>query len=89
MRGIPMRSLVAFRAVIAVSVAAFVGAFLYLSVAPAAQAWTQPYGGCKEAWQAPQSQGAVECRAHGWIISREDAFSPREVTRLLSRVVDR
>lgn len=31
--------------------------------------WTEPYGGCDEAWQAPQSAGAWECRAHGWIVT--------------------
>lgn len=28
--------------------------------------WQQPYGGCDEAWQAPHSKGARECRLHGF-----------------------
>lgn len=28
----------------------------------------QPYGGCKEAWQAPASWGAEHCREHGWTV---------------------
>jgi len=35
---------------------------------PMTARWQQPYGGCKEAYVAPQSAGADECRAHGWVI---------------------
>jgi hypothetical protein len=30
--------------------------------------WVEPYGGCDEAWQAPQSRGARECRQHGYAV---------------------
>lgn len=43
--------------------------------------WQQPYGGCKEAWQAPHSAGADECRAHGWHISSRFVVGPRGVVR--------
>lgn len=35
---------------------------------PAFADWTQPYGGCDEAWQAPRSAGADACRDHGWTV---------------------
>ena len=38
--------------------------------------WQQPYGGCAEAWQAPQSAGAEECRAHGWIVRPRFVVGP-------------
>lgn len=43
--------------------------------------WQQPYGGCKEAWQAPHSAGADECRAHGWVISARLVVGPHRVVR--------
>jgi hypothetical protein len=43
--------------------------------------WTQPYGGCKEGWQAPRSEGAAECRAHGWTIRPRIVVGPRGVVR--------
>jgi hypothetical protein len=50
-------------------------------VQPADAAWTQPYGGCKEAWQAPRSQGAADCRAHGWVVRPRLVVSPRTWVR--------
>jgi hypothetical protein len=40
---------------------------LVVTMGPA-PAKAQPYGGCVEAWQAPHSQGARDCRRDGWII---------------------
>lgn len=54
---------------------------LGLAVAPAAKA-AQPYGGCKEAWQAPTSQGAADCRAQGWTITDEVVVNPRGVIKV-------
>jgi hypothetical protein len=39
--------------------------------------WQQPYGGCDEAWQAPQSTGADDCRAHGWTVKWWIVESPK------------
>lgn len=41
------------------------------------------YGGCKEAYVAPQSVGADECRDKGWIIGAQGTYvvSPRNVLR--------
>jgi hypothetical protein len=44
--------------------------------------WQQPYGGCDEAWQAPSSAGADECRAHGWTIRARLVVGPRGVVRM-------
>jgi hypothetical protein len=41
----------------------------------------QPYGGCKEAWQAPRSAGAQWCRDHGWTVRRNLVVSPKRVVR--------
>jgi hypothetical protein len=50
------------------------------TIAPApAQAWTQPYGGCDEAWRYPRSAGARDCRADGWIVTRWTTANPRGV----------
>lgn len=51
---------------------------------PAASASQQPYGGCKEGWQAPHSAGARWCRAHGWVVTRRLVVSPRGVVRYSS-----
>lgn len=40
---------------------------------------TQPYGGCNEAWQAPHSDGARQCRADGWTVSRHLVLNPHDV----------
>lgn len=52
-------------------------------VAPAtaahAESWQQPYGGCKEAWQAPASAGAAECRQHGWTVKARIVVRPDHV----------
>lgn len=42
---------------------------------------SQPYGGCKEAWQAPQSDGADWCRDHGWTVRGNLVVGPRGVVR--------
>lgn len=47
------------------------------SPAPA-NAWSQPYGGCKEAWQAPHSKGAAECRSHGWTVTKRLVVTPHK-----------
>jgi len=42
---------------------------LYPAPAPApadTASWVQPYGGCKEAADYPDSVGAKECKAHGY-----------------------
>jgi hypothetical protein len=41
-----------------------------------------PYGGCKEAWQAPHSQGADWCRAHGWTVRARLLVGPHGVVRM-------
>src|SRR5262245_34460579 len=46
-----------------------------------ATTWTQPYGGCQEAWQAPYSVGARECRAHGWVVRPRLVVGPRHWIR--------
>lgn len=43
------------------------------------QATTEPYGGCDEAWQYPQTQGADDCRALGWIVSRRLVVTDRGI----------
>lgn len=53
--------------------------------AVAVQAWSkahvpaQPYGGCKEAWQAPRSEGANTCRKAGWTVHKRFVLNPRRV----------
>ena len=67
-----------------VTLAATVGATLCVAYAPpsdAATRWQQPYGGCKEAWQAPRSEGARECRAHGWTVYRWIVLNPDGIVR--------
>jgi hypothetical protein len=41
----------------------------------------EPYGGCAEAWQAPRSPGAQQCRELGWTISARFVVGPRGVVR--------
>lgn len=38
-----------------------------VTTAPAASSH-QPYGGCQEAWQAPDSEAAAHCEVHGFVI---------------------
>ena len=46
-----------------------------------AQAWRQPSGGCTEAWQAPKSKGAAQCRAHGWTVTARLVLDPRHIVK--------
>lgn len=39
----------------------------------------EPYGGCKEAWQAPRSPGAKLCRQLGYTVSARFVVGPRGV----------
>jgi hypothetical protein len=48
--------------------------------------WTQPYGGCDEAWQAPHSEGADACRAHGWTVRSHLVIDPHRVVRMSSLI---
>jgi hypothetical protein len=36
----------------------------------------RPYGGCGEAWQAPQSDGAAWCRDRGWMVRARVVIGP-------------
>lgn len=38
---------------------------------------TEPYGGCKEAWQAPKSQGARDCRQMGYTVRPHFVIDPQ------------
>lgn len=42
---------------------------------------TQPYGGCKEAWIAPHSEGADYCRSIGWTVRYNLTVNPHKVIR--------
>ena len=53
------------------------GGTLYMPNQSSQPAWTQPYGGCKEAMTAPQSIGADECRSHRWIVRSRVVINPR------------
>lgn len=56
-----------------------------LLLAPKGEA-AQPYGGCDEAWQAPHSTGADECRALGWTVKRSLVLDPTNRVRALMGV---
>jgi hypothetical protein len=60
------------------------GASLVGALTSPADAWQQPYGGCKEAWQAPKSPAADECRDHGWTVTARVVIGPRGVVRFSS-----
>lgn len=58
-------------------VVSLVGVVLFCMVAiSAANATSQPYGGCKE---AGHSQGADDCRSLGWVISRQLVVTDRGI----------
>jgi hypothetical protein len=57
---------------------------LTLATGPAQSAELAPYGGCDEAWQAPQSDGADWCRDHGWTVTTRLVIGPRGVVRFTS-----
>lgn len=50
----------------------------YAAPDPTYPRWSQPYGGCDEAWQAPRSTGADECRDHGWTVHWWIVVSPKD-----------
>jgi hypothetical protein len=56
-------------------------AFTFGTASPAGAA-TQPYGGCDEAWQAPHSAGAQDCRNAGWTIRKRLVVNPHGVVRM-------
>lgn len=68
------------RALSILMLATFTAAWLiFASIHPAGAA--QPYGGCDEAWQAPHSAGAQECRDHGWTVRPRLVVSPHSILR--------
>ncbi len=38
----------------------------------------EPYGGCAEAWQAPHSTGAEDCRRLGWTVTSTRSVPPNK-----------
>lgn len=66
------------------AVVILVGGLIWGLLAPPAQAWTEPYGGCDEGWQAPHSVGADQCRDHGWIVRHRLVIDPHKVLRYTS-----
>lgn len=63
---------------IGLGIAAIIAAVVGTITTPPAHA-DQPYGGCKEAGQSMMtvtSQGADDCRAHGWTIRRTIVIDP-------------
>lgn len=63
-----------------------IGAALATVAAPATGT-VQPYGGCDEAWQAPRSPGAADCRDLGWTVTGRLVLDPHHVVRA-SRLPD-
>lgn len=65
----------------------FIGAILALALvgfdllATPAQAAARPYGGCAEAWQAPHSRGAAQCRHAGWTVRPHFVIDPHNRLR--------
>ena len=49
-----------------------------------AATWQQPYGGCVEGHNYPHSQGAAECRAHGWTVRQRLVVGPHDRVRFVS-----
>lgn len=49
---------------------------LFVDKANAAPSERPLYGGCAEAWQAPRSDGAAECRERGWLVKSRLVVSP-------------
>lgn len=70
----------------ALTVAAWIGVSLVVAAMVTVLVWAtsppanshQPYGKCKEGWQAPQSEGAWHCRSHGWTIRRHFVLGPKD-----------
>lgn len=75
-----LRNLLVFLTSLAVAATAL--ALLWIGTAPStAAAGQQPYGGCDEAWQAPHSAGADDCRALGWTVRPGVVLNPHGVLR--------
>lgn len=70
------------RVVVGLTLAVMVGAALILFLTPRSYS-AQPYGGCAEAWQAPQSQGAADCRKAGWLVKARLVVGPKGYVRAL------
>lgn len=64
------------------------GMILIIGTMPKADA-AQPYGGCAEAWQAPHSAGAQDCRDDQWLVASRYVVSPRGVLRYVNLPVCR
>lgn len=50
-------------------------------LAPQARAAVEPYGSCAEAWQAPRSAGADDCREMGWTVRPRLVVDPSKQVR--------
>lgn len=70
-----LRAIVAVMALLAIVAAALVFAFAGPGFS-VTSVTGQPYGGCKEGWQAPRSQGAADCRDLGWFVHRRVVVNP-------------
>lgn len=51
-------------------------AFLAVIDTGALSEWQEPYGGCIEGHRYLDSQGARECREHGWTIEHDLVVDP-------------
>lgn len=65
----------------ALCAATFLIGVMLAVVGMAAPAHAAPYGGCEEAWQAPQSKGAQACRASGWTVRARISVNKHGVVR--------
>lgn len=50
-------------------------------IAAPAQAHHVTRDACEQAWQAPQSEAAVDCREHGWTVRARLVVTPNRVVR--------
>ena len=62
---------------------AIIGGLIGLWLSPGRGYAAEPYGGCDEAWQAPHSQGADDCRALGWTVRPRFVLSPKDRVKYL------
>lgn len=74
------RRALAAAAILTILVTSFILLTTGRSYADAAAA-PQPYGGCAEAWQAPKSEGADDCREAGWTVRKRVVLNPHAVIR--------